>query len=623
MISGAHTYSGDTTINRGTLVMGAGGALPSGAGKGNLNIAGSNAALDINGNALNVNGFNGNGTLTNSAAGNKSVTVGNNNASGSFNGVIAGNINLIKSGNGTQVLANNNTYLGTTTINGGTLQVGIGGVPSSFGPGDGNLRGMLGAGNVINNATLVFNRGYYTTVTNAISGTGTLRQAADAELLVGGANTYTGPTIIGQGIANIGLGGPTDGTGLAYSGDCSLNATVLTNGSIASSIGASSNAASNLVLDGGTLFYSPTSSATTDRLFTVTQNGGAIYTSGALTFSNSGAIVMSGTGDRSLSLGGDSTSASNWNCDVGDPAAGGKTTLVKDRGALWQINSSASLTYSGDTFLRMGTLRMGPGAALPFGAGKGNVVWDTSTDFNSDFPAILELNGNNLSVNALIGGVPGSTYSRVDNAGTARTLTIGNGGASGTFDGQITGAITLVKSGSGTQILTGTNTYTGGTTVNGGVLQFSGASAIGGSGANVQINNGGVLGVGSILNQAFLARINPASVGVLALTADDSAALDFGAASLSSLSLGAIGSINFSGTLSPAGSTYQLGGGGGTLDVNSPLTGAANNLSIDGGAPVFLNATNTYGGSTTVNARHSEVRVHQRHRRIGREHSGE
>ena len=102
-------------------------------------------------------------------------------------------------------------------------------------------------GNIINNATLVFNRGYLTTCTNVISGTGTLKQIANAELVLGCSNTYTGPTIIGGGIANIGQGSATDGVGgnytaSQYTGDCSLNASVLANGGAASSIGASTNA---------------------------------------------------------------------------------------------------------------------------------------------------------------------------------------------------------------------------------------------------------------------------------------------------------------------------------------------------------------------------------------------
>ena len=42
----------------------------------------------------------------------------------------------------------------------------------------------------------------------------------------------------------------------------------------------------------------------------------------------------------------------------------------------------------------MGTLKIGTGVALPFGTGKGNIVWGTQTDFSSAYPAILDMNGN-------------------------------------------------------------------------------------------------------------------------------------------------------------------------------------------------------------------------------------
>ncbi len=623
-LNSASTYSGDTLVLSGTLKLGTSNALPSGSGKGNLVIAIS-GGVEMNGHNLSINALNdgpvptggtagpngnGGGTLTNSS-GTNTLTLGNANASGLFSGVSGGGINLVKTGSGLQVLSGDNTYTGTTTISGGSLQVGVGGTPSSFGPGDGGFRGMLGSGNVINNATLVFNRGYYTTCSNVISGSGTLKQIANAELVLGTANTYTGPTLIGGGIANIGLGGPDDGTGLPYSGDCSLNAGVLANGGVASSIGASSSAAANVILDGGTLFYSNTSAAVaTNRLFTVTQNGGAIWASGGLTFTNSGSIVMSGSGDRSLSLEGDTTTSCTFDCAIGDPLAGGQTTLVKDRSATWVIGPTSLLTYSGDTHLYMGKLTMGSGVKLPYGAGKGNVVFDTSTDFSSIYPATLNLGGNDENINGLEGGL--SYYSFVTNTSGTHTFTLGNADATAEFDGVITGGINLVKVGSGTETFTAASTYNGSTTVSDGAVVFSGTGAFGGSGKNVTVANGALLAVpGSTANQTFLNRLVTASSGVLALTSSDASNLDFSSsgANLPNVSFGAVGAVTFSGTLTPAGTTYQLGGGGGTLTIATPLTGSGRSVVMGGiggngnsAGTVVLAASDTYGGSTTVSA---------------------
>src|SRR6185295_9141083 len=70
--------------------------------------------------------------------------------------------------------------------NSGTLQVDSGG-----------STGTLGAGDVTNNGILTFNRAGTFTFNNNISGGGELRQiAAAGTLVLGGNNTYFGPTTI-------------------------------------------------------------------------------------------------------------------------------------------------------------------------------------------------------------------------------------------------------------------------------------------------------------------------------------------------------------------------------------------------------------------------------------------
>ena len=74
--------------------------------------------------------------------------------------------------------------------------------------------------------------------------------------------------------------------------------------------------------------------------------------------------------------------------------------------------------------------------------------------------------GGNQHVNGLYGnGTVNISYTT-----TAHTLTVGNGNANGNFSGEITNLTNFVKTGLGTQVLSGANTYTGGTTVNGGTL---------------------------------------------------------------------------------------------------------------------------------------------------------
>ena len=66
-----------------------------------------------------------------------------------------------------------------------------------------------------------------------------------------------------------------------------------------------------------------------------------------------------------------------------------------------------------------------------------------------------------------------------------------------------------------------------------------------------------------------------------------------------SLSLGASGSVTFNGTLTPAGTTYNLGGGGGTLTFTPTITGVAS-LNVSGPGNVVLAGAESYSGPTTV-----------------------
>src|SRR5262249_39373945 len=148
IFSGASTnaYSGATTVNQGTLALAKSisnavpGALIIGDGSG-----GSDAdivrldssqqiplatAVTLNSSGLlNMNGFtnslgalSGNGHVDLSGAG-ALLTLGANNSSSSFAGLISGAGQLVKAGTGTLTLSGNNSYTGQTTVNAGQLVV--------------------------------------------------------------------------------------------------------------------------------------------------------------------------------------------------------------------------------------------------------------------------------------------------------------------------------------------------------------------------------------------------------------------------------------------------------------------------------------------------------------------
>jgi len=110
-------------------------------------------------------------------------------------------------------------------------------------------------------------------------------------------NTFTGPltisggTVITATINPIGVASP-------------LGAGIATN--------TTTNAAS-LVLDGGGLQYTG-GTVSTDRRFTLTNNGGTLDASGAggITFTDTTAIALTGSGARTLTLQGTTAPPARW-----------------------------------------------------------------------------------------------------------------------------------------------------------------------------------------------------------------------------------------------------------------------------------------------------------------------
>jgi autotransporter-associated beta strand protein len=137
--------------------------------------------------------------------GSKQLTVGVNDLSTRVSGTIsdegvAGGVggSLVKVGSGTLVLTGTNTYTGGTTIEFGTLQIGNGETSGSI------------ARNVVNFATLAFNRSNPVTFGGQISGIGALIQMGSGLLTLAADNTYGGTITINSGTTlQLGNGGTT------------------------------------------------------------------------------------------------------------------------------------------------------------------------------------------------------------------------------------------------------------------------------------------------------------------------------------------------------------------------------------------------------------------------------
>jgi autotransporter-associated beta strand protein len=194
--SGNNTYTGNTTIFRGVLQLGADDTLPTGT---TLDVDGSSAAEDS---TFDLNNFNqtvarlqrtdtgggaGGSFVTNTGANLKTLTV-NQSTTSTYNGIIQGNLALTKSNTGSLTLTGVNTYSGATTISAGTLQIGNGGTA-----------GTLGAGNVTNDSSLIFNRSDAVSVTNIIGGTGNVTKNGAGTTTLTANNSYTGNTTVNDG----------------------------------------------------------------------------------------------------------------------------------------------------------------------------------------------------------------------------------------------------------------------------------------------------------------------------------------------------------------------------------------------------------------------------------------
>jgi hypothetical protein len=135
--------------------------------------------------------------------------------------------------------------------------------------------------------------------------------------------------------------------------------------------------------------------------------------------------------------------------------------------------------FEGDTVTATSINASTAGVTLVNGVFKigtvGGAISD-NTDVTVNSPAVLDLNGNNETIDALLGD--GSVTNSL--AASTGTLTVGNNNAAmpsftGVIsDGSATAITALTKIGAGTQILTNTNTYTGTTNINGGTLRVTG-----------------------------------------------------------------------------------------------------------------------------------------------------
>ena len=274
ILSGANTFSGDTTITAGILQLNNSLALQNST----LNHTGSATSFSFG--TLTSATFGGlKGTqallLTNTAAGNVALTLGNNGLNNTYSGVLSGGGSITKVGIGMQILSGANSYTGTTTISGGTLQFG-----------NATASGNVGGGAITDNGTLAFNRTDTYTVPNTISGSGGLIQAGAGTIILSAANTFSGDTKPTAGTLQLGNSLALQNSTLDLSSAGTISFGSLTNATLGGLKGNQSRALTNASSAAVALTAGNNNASTT--------YSGALSGAGSLTKTGAGTLILSG-----------------------------------------------------------------------------------------------------------------------------------------------------------------------------------------------------------------------------------------------------------------------------------------------------------------------------------------
>ncbi|MCW1924685.1 autotransporter-associated beta strand repeat-containing protein [Luteolibacter arcticus] len=358
-----------------------------------------------------------------------------------------------------------------------------------------------------------------------------------------GANTYTGGTFINQGriqagpVTTFGTGPvtiyPGGSTFLNVAGgNWASNFFVAGVGSTeqgtdnpagpgAIRLGNTSNITGSITLQGNTRLTSSSSTSTGPVI------SGRITGTGTLElvpFANSSAILnLSNT---------NLATPNNWSGPLVINTISPARALTVRLGADEQVPDASDLTLTGGTSL-------------------------TSANI-----ATFNLNGSDETIGGLNSSAAYHVVTNLAAAGLNSILTVGTGNANGDYAGKFQdvlggGTLSLVKNGSGKQVLRGFTAYGGTTTVNGGILEMVGDIIADGL---VTVNSGATFAS----NGAVTGNVIVADGGQLYATGTDgsdmalSGSLDLGTGTTLTLSTASLPALTVAGALTPTGAAGSV-----------------------------------------------------------------
>jgi len=540
-LTGSSDFGGLTTITAGTLRIGAGGTAGSIAGNvrndadlvfdrsddavfsgriagsgavgkrgaGTLALTGSSAIdglTTIHEGVLQIGTGGTNGFLAGDVV-NHGVLAFNRSDTFAFGGTVYGDGGLLKRGAGTLEFVGTNDSTGPITISAGTLQIGAGGTAGSM------------AGDIVNEATLAFNRADDVTYAGSITGAGGVTKLGAGTLTLRGSSSYSGGTQLDAGVLSLGSGDAIGATGaISFDGGV-LQFTAVNQGDYSARFSTAAGQLFSIDTNGQDVLLasglaSSGGSLTKDGAGTLTLTGASTYTAGTEILRGT---LQVGAGGTVGGIVGNVANAGLLVFNRSDDTAfagaiSGTGTIVKTGSGTLTLTGSSS--HTGGTTVLEGRLRIGAGGTT--GDLGGDVLNDTAVVFDrsndSTFSGRITGFGSVTKQGAGTLTLTGSSDYLGATAIVAGALQVGAGGTTGwirgdvandgvlafergddvSFDYGISGTGAMVKRGAGTLTLTADSTYAGLTTVSSGTLRIGGGGLIGGIAGDV-LNNAGLV----------------------------------------------------------------------------------------------------------------------------------
>jgi fibronectin-binding autotransporter adhesin len=464
LLSGSNTYSGGTTLSAGLLQLGSADAIQS----GNATVMTiSGGTLDLNGQNATLNGP----TLSGGSVtlGGGTLTLGLTSGNVTMNTVVSGTGTFRKNGANTLILNSANTYSGDTILLNNNIR--------------NNVANALPT-------TTVFRF-------DAVNANRRLQLQGRDQTLAGVDDTgATGILIVESA---------SDGTSNAAA-TLTLNVdtgqTYTFGGLARNAAGTATNSALTIVKNGaGTQVFSGNGVANTGPFY----DGTTTINAGILEFAGSGSLPQATANNSQINLNGGSVRFSGG--ISGTPAETPlRTNAITGTGDLL-IASTIRIGGSGNTFT--GDVIIEDGGRLQLAAATNALPTTSVLRFAADgTERRLQMQGNAQTLAGIdSSAATGNLIVEAANDGASNlpaTLTLDVAAATSyTFSGYlrdaaggaVNSALTLQKTGSGTQVLSGAGglvSYTGPTTIDGGILEFSGNNSVANNSA-ITVNAGGTV----------------------------------------------------------------------------------------------------------------------------------